>query len=556
MDRENGSRPMQESSGNLSVSPPVPGAASASRAPRKAPLAWCHDIARIFGRRAPLVAGVPLGAAAALAFYGALTPPQYTATASVITDVSRTDDAKPGAVAAASARGADIDVAVESQVKLIQSAAVLEDIVDRLHLAADAEFAPPSGLLERARSRLSPRASAADGDPFRLAKSRALNRLRDRLTVSRDERTLVINIAATSHDAAKAADIANTAANSYLRQPELADARLVAAAKPPVEPRPPVGWPLAGLVIAGALGAGGALAIAVDRRDRRIKTLRQLQEISGVPALAAIPQVGVRERARRTRPSREELKRFDPGSKTLLPPALQPPLMRYAYDDPTSTFADGIRAVRLAVHRAGRAAGCETVMVTSALDSEGKSTLSANLARSFAVAGARTVLVDCDLRNPEVTWSLCPRIDHGLTDAASGEVPLDRLLLYEEMSGLSILPAPPPRDFNVRTEFAFTSHFADVIARLRARFEVVVLDAPPLIPLTDSRALADHADGIILTAAWNETPREVLEEALELLGENFERVIGCVLSRVDLQRIRYYDRAYGEAYRQPYRPLQ
>jgi capsular exopolysaccharide synthesis family protein len=307
-------------------------------------------------------------------------------------------------------------------------------------------------------------------------------------------------------------------------------------------------------VLTAATLFGGILATFADRSDSRIKTLAQLNEISGLPTLAIIPQVGIRERARRARPSRDDLKRYDPDLKVLLPPALQPPLMRYAYDDPTSTFADGIRAIRLAVQRAHETAKSDVVMVTSASDSEGKSTLSTNLARSFAMAGVHTVLVDCDLRNPEVTNSLCPRVERGLTDLTSENYTVEQCILDEEVSGLSILPAPPSRDFTRRTEFAFSPQFSDVLTQLRKRFDLIILDAPPLIPLTDSRALADHADNIIVTAAWNQTRQDVLAEGLLLLEPNLHRVVGCVLSRVDMDRIRYYDSFYGEAYREPYRP--
>jgi Mrp family chromosome partitioning ATPase len=170
------------------------------------------------------------------------------------------------------------------------------------------------------------------------------------------------------------------------------------------------------------------------------------------------------------------------------------------------------------------------------------------------MAGVHTVLVDCDLRNPEVTNSLCPRVERGLTDLASENYTVEQCILDEEVSGLSILPAPPSRDFTRRTEFAFSPQFSDVLTQLRKRFDLIIMDAPPLIPLTDSRALADHADNIIVTAAWNQTRQDVLAEGLLLLEPNLHRVLGCVLSRVDMDRIRYYDSFYGEAYREPYRP--
>ena len=537
---------MQDFTGNLRT--------NSQLANRSRFLNTLQNIVRTLSRRATIVTAVPAGAVAALLLYVWTATPQYAATATVFIDLPKAEKTNFSASPPASPQITDADMVVESQAKLIRSSVVLTDVVDRLGLAYDSEFAPPLGTVDRLKKRFSLRASAADGNGIDFVTSRVLEHLRNRVSVSRDEKTVVINIEATSAQAIKAAAIANATATSYLKRPEFGGAHLVTSAAPPVEPLPVVGWPMFGFVLAAGAAFGGFLAVAMEGHDRRIKTLTQLNEISGLPALAAIPQVGTRERARRAKPNREELRRYDPTRKTLLPPSLQPPLMRYAFDDPTSTFADGIRAVRLAIQRASSGARSEIVMVTSASDSEGKSTLSTNLARSFAMAGVNTVLVDCDLRNPEVTGSLCPRVDRGLTEAAFHSESIGRFILDEEVSGLSVLPAPPSPNFNIRTELAFTPQFSSILARLRDRFEVIVLDAPPLIPLTDSRALADHADSIILTAAWNETRQDVLMEGLQLLAPNLHRVLGCVLSRVDMERLRYYDRTYGQAYREPYRP--
>ena len=203
---------------------------------------------------------------------------------------------------------------------------------------------------------------------------------------------------------------------------EMPDSRIVTKASIPIRPSSPKSMLILGLAVMLGLGAGSVLAFLADYLDGRVKTLEQAEAIAGVPALAAVPLIGARELARLARRGRSELGRYDPKATGLLPPALQPPLMRYAIEEPGTFFAEAIRAVRLALQRTMRSQPVKVVLVTSALDSEGKTTLAINLAQSLAMLGIRTLLIDGDLRNPQVTRALCPRADAGLLEVAIGQV--------------------------------------------------------------------------------------------------------------------------------------
>ena len=270
--------------------------------------------------------------------------------------------------------------------------------------------------------------------------------------------------------------------------------------------------------------------------------------MSGVQGLAAIPLVGLRELARLAKRGRKELGRYDPKTMRLFPPALQPPLMRYSVEEPTSFFAESIRAVRLAVQRASRGGPPQVVLVTSALDNEGKTTLAVNLAVSFAAIGIRTVLVEGDLRNPELTRSLSPHAGIGLIEVATGEAPLHHAILVDRSTGLSLLPCPPPRDA-LLTELLFSAGMNALFAELRRHYQVIVVDSPPLMPLVDGRVLAEHADHVLLAIAWDRTPQDIVTRAVELLSPVHDRILGAVLTQVDLQRMRHYDRYLGSAYK-------
>jgi exopolysaccharide transport family protein len=333
---------------------------------------------------------------------------------------------------------------------------------------------------------------------------------------------------------------------------EMPDSHVVTKASIPIGPSWPKTWFVLGLALTLGLGVGCVVAFLADYLDQRVKTLEQAEQISGVPALAAVPLISAGELAGRAKRGRSELGRYDPKTTKLLPPALQPPLMRYAIDAPGTFFAEAIRAIRLALQRTMRTQPVKVVLVTSALDSEGKTTLAANLAQSIATLGIRTLLIDGDLRNPQLTRALCPRADAGLLDVALGRVAPERAILVDHSTGLSILPSTAVKQADIITELMFSERIVDVLDHLRHRYELVIIDSPPLVPLVDGRALAELADRIILALAWDQTPGEVLAHTINLLEPVYDRILGTALTRVDLSRLRFYDYYRSSAYLKPY----
>jgi exopolysaccharide transport family protein len=333
---------------------------------------------------------------------------------------------------------------------------------------------------------------------------------------------------------------------------DLPDSHVVTAASIPVAPSWPKSSFILGLALTIGLGIGCVVAFLADYLDPRVKTLEQAEQISGVPALAALPLISAGELAGRAKRGRQELGRHDPRAHRLLPPLLQPPLMRYAIEMPGTFFAEAIRSVRLALQRTMRTQPLKVVLVTSALDNEGKTTLSVNLAQSLATLGIRTLLIDGDLRNPQLTRALCPHADAGLMEIAMGQVGVERALLVDHSTGLSILPSTTAKHADIITELMFSERMVDVLDYFRHRYELIIVDSPPLVPLVDGRALAELADRIILALAWDQTPGEVLAHTIDLLAPVRERILGTVLTRVDLNRLRFYDYYQSSAYLKPY----
>jgi exopolysaccharide transport family protein len=333
---------------------------------------------------------------------------------------------------------------------------------------------------------------------------------------------------------------------------DLPDSHLVTKAGIPLAPSWPKPTLILGLALTVGFGIGCILALLLDFLDERVKTLEQAEAISGVPALAAVPLISSGELAGMAKRGRGELGRYDPRTMKLLPAPLQPPLMRYAIDAPGTFFAEAIRAIRLSLQRTMRQHPVRVVLVTSALENEGKTTLAANLAQSLATLGIRTLLIDGDLRNPRLTRALCPRAEVGLLEVAIGRVSAERAILADPSTGLSILPSTAIGRADLITELMFSDQLVDVLDQCRHRYELVVIDSPPLVPLVDGRALAELADRIVLALAWDQTPGEVLSHTIDLLSPVHDRILGTVLTRVDMSRLRFYDYYQSSAYLKPY----
>jgi capsular exopolysaccharide synthesis family protein len=332
---------------------------------------------------------------------------------------------------------------------------------------------------------------------------------------------------------------------------EMPDSRVVTQADPPISPSFPKVPLTLGLALLIGLALGSLFALMADYLDRRIKTHEQAKA-SGLPSIAALPDISARELATLAKQGRADLDRYDPRTTRLLPAGLQPPLLRYAITQPMSQFAEAVRSIRFALQHAARIRTTQVICVTSALGGEGKSTLAANLALSLAAVGVKTLLVEGDLRNPQLSRLLCPGVRSGLLEVALAGMPLHQAILVDPESNLAFLPAPLPKDVALLTEFASSEGMSDVLKELRNHFDVILVDAPPLLPLIDGRALAEQADSVILAVRWDRTPQDLLLRAVELLAPVYDRIIGTVLTRVDLGRFRFYEPYDSNEYGSPY----
>jgi capsular exopolysaccharide synthesis family protein len=219
-----------------------------------------------------------------------------------------------------------------------------------------------------------------------------------------------------------------------------------------------------------------------------------------------------------------------------------------ASDMPLSRFAESIRSIKLAVDLNVTNSSNKVVGITSSLPNEGKSTITAALAQLMAHAGARVILVDCDLRNPSLSCNLAPHASVGLVEVISGECPLDEAICKDPKTNLSFLPTVKKQPLFHTCEMLSAATTKQLFDHLRATYDYVVVDVSPLAPVVDVRATAPLIDCLILAIEWGRTKTDVVQHALHTAPSLHTALIGVVLNKTDMQAIRRYDNYHNDYY--------
>ena len=215
-------------------------------------------------------------------------------------------------------------------------------------------------------------------------------------------------------------------------------------------------------------------------------------------------------------------------------PTIEPSkLVRLIVAEPASAYADAIRSARRELDLRRPAPGPRIVLLASALPGENADVIASNLAHHYAMTGARVLLADGDARRLPLTRHLAPQRTSGLIDLLATNRPIEAAILRDSLTGLHFLPAlgqsPSTRSI---PEILSGRAMQDSLARLKGRFDVIILSAPPLLPVLDGRILADYADQIVFVMKWQRTPKALAKKALALLGGNRSKLAGVVLSEV------------------------
>jgi succinoglycan biosynthesis transport protein ExoP len=217
---------------------------------------------------------------------------------------------------------------------------------------------------------------------------------------------------------------------------------------------------------------------------------------------------------------------------------------------PNSAFAESFRTLETAIGQVTHG-GHQVIAITSALPDEGKTVLSCCLSFVLAQSGKKTILIDCDVRRAGISRLLDMRAyDHGLIEYLDGTTEID----FDELSGDRIFCVLPQRPSNEQPEHLLTGEaFVRLLDKLRGRFDHIILDLPPVLPIASAAVLASRADATVMVARWRKTSRFALRAALKRLPPDSVNLVGMVLNQVDLRRRAYFEHADPSFYYRKYR---
>ncbi len=353
------------------------------------------------------------------------------------------------------------------------------------------------------------------------------SQLQSAIHVNNPSGTQLLEVRARADDPDVAALVANTVSEAFIssnqgdlnsRPGQVSVVEDALAPEDPISPNPPLNAILGGVLMLAL--AGGVVTLA-EYLDDTVKSAEQSQDITGLPTLGRI------ERFERLRSAREQLQ---------------------AATRPRSTIAEAYRAARTNLTYAidlGR--DRKLVLVTSPGPGEGKTTTAANLAVVYGLAGHRVCVVDTDLRRPTLHRVFGLENGEGLTNLLLAREPdMDRAIqrsVYTNVAVVTAGPLPPNP-----SELLGSARMQELLERLKSRFDVVVLDSPPALVVTDASVLSTLVDGLVVVARAGKTRRGALRATIEELAQSGRPIAGVILNRVSGRESGYYYYAYGRAY--------
>jgi capsular exopolysaccharide synthesis family protein len=270
---------------------------------------------------------------------------------------------------------------------------------------------------------------------------------------------------------------------------------------------------------------GFVVAFGLDRLDDSVKSPDELRDQMELPMLGLIPAI---------RAERGVRKGADPALGRLI-----------THADPRSPVAEAYRSLRTNLAFARAQQSPQAIVIASPGPSDGKSTTVANLAITFAQQGQRTLLIDADLRRAVLNKALHVERSPGLTEVIIGEATFDDVTHETGIPNLSLIASGrfPPNP----AELLGSARMQEILHQSKAQFDVVLLDSPPLLAVTDAAVLSTMVDGVVLVIRTERTKRDAVRRALGHIRSVRGRLLGAGLNDVDLRSGVYYG-SYGHYY--------
>lgn len=370
--------------------------------------------------------------------------------------------------------------------------------------------------------------AAADVSNQRLASLRAsLGSARAKLS---QNNSAMVGLSELQRSAEASQSIYETYLNSYKQLlaaegTERPSAKVLTWATPPKEPVfPNLKLNLALALVIG-LGVGVLIAYVVESLFHGLTSPEDVESATGVRFLASIPLLASVDSA-------------------------QPHAIEEIRDEPSSAFTEAFRTLATSIDLASGSAP-QVIAVSSALQGEGKTVISCCLSHIYATSGLKTILIDCDLRRQGISRLLDLRSKRsGLMEVLEAKSTIN----FDDIDHDFVFWTLPLLPSEEEHEHLLTGQpFIDLIAQLRNNFDRIVLDLPPVLPISYTRILASRADAVVMAAHWRKTSSFALRAALRRLPEDQVNVAGVVLSQVDLRRRAYFKPLDPSFYYKQYR---
>jgi capsular exopolysaccharide synthesis family protein len=294
----------------------------------------------------------------------------------------------------------------------------------------------------------------------------------------------------------------------------------------PIRPKMPVNLAV-GLFVGLVLGI--AAILAREYLDRSIKTPDDVETELGLTFLGLLPKIAAN--------GKEKGRRYGNRARAAVAAAMQraPELM--AHYDSSSGLAEASRAIRTNLTFMAPDQPFRRLLVTSAGPSEGKTMVACCIAIAMAQAGQKVLLIDCDLRRPRMHRIFGVANDRGVTTAVIDQTGLDVHARDTEVENLRILSAGPHAPNPA--ELLQSATFLKQLDELQQSYDRIIIDSPPVVPVTDPAVLSKHVDGALLVIRAFRTTRDLTRQAIRSLRDVNAPLVGTILNAVDLSRREY-----------------
>ncbi len=294
---------------------------------------------------------------------------------------------------------------------------------------------------------------------------------------------------------------------------------------------------LAAFFLSSIFGAG--LALFLEYLDDTIRSTEDVEKYLGLPALAAIPVIGLMQKKRFLLVGANEENQSNRKSDLLI------------HTDTRSATAEAFRQLRTSILLSTAGHAPKSLLVTSSLPAEGKTTTATNTAISLAQTGAKVLIIDADMRRPQLHSIFGISNNVGLSTVLSStldEEDVFKCVQYDADANLHLLPAGPvpPNP----AELIGSEQMANFLKLLNKKFTHVVVDSPPIASFTDGVLIASLVDGVILVVHSGKSSRQIVRRSQQLLQDVGAKIFGVVLNKINLrsQDSYYYQSYYHRSY--------